>query len=165
MSDNEEFFNDTTKENKSPFEEEKKEIFTPFVEQTISQKFYKDPAIILSTLTIILLLLILILHYQSNEPNIWEYKTLNFYGSGGDRTGSGAGQYSNIIIPESKLNELGAEGWELVSTSLEMETAYPNFGDSRYVTGLQPNVRPQSLICIFKRIKETDDNGSEKDKE
>ncbi len=109
--------------------------------------------------------MILILHYQSNEPNIWEYKTLKFFSDGYERTGSESGEYTTIYVSEEKLNELGKEGWELISTSLEMETAYPNFGDSRYVTGLQPNVRPQSLICIFKRIKETDDNGSEKDKE
>jgi len=40
---------------------------------------------------------------------------------------------------------------ELVDSYLEMETVHPNFGDSRYVTGLQPNVRPQRLVLIFER--------------
>jgi len=62
-----------------------------------------------------------------------------------------AGKFASISISVSDLAPLGLEGWELVSTSLEMETAYPNFGNASYVTGLQQNVRPQKLICIFKR--------------
>jgi hypothetical protein len=51
----------------------------------------------------------------------------------------------------SSLDRLGSEGWELVGVFLEHETAHPNFGSEGLVTGLQPNVRPQKLVCIFKR--------------
>jgi flagellar FliL protein len=51
------------------------------------------------------------------------------------------------------LNELGMQGWELVSTFIELETTHPNYGDDDYVSGLQPNVRPNKLVCIFKRRK------------
>ena len=34
---------------------------------------------------------------------------------------------------------------------VENETAWPNFGKDEFVTGLQPNVRAQSLVMIFKR--------------
>ena len=31
------------------------------------------------------------------------------------------------------------------------ETPHPNFGNSDYVTGLQPNMRPGSVTLLFKR--------------
>jgi hypothetical protein len=52
---------------------------------------------------------------------------------------------------EIELNKLGSEGWVLVISYLELETAYPNFGDYKCVTGLQPNIRPQRAILVFKR--------------
>lgn len=58
---------------------------------------------------------------------------------------------SFITIDTGRFDALGKQGWELVSTSLEEETIHPNFGNVDYVTGLQPNIRPQRLICIFKR--------------
>ncbi len=99
-----------------------------------------------------LLLLILILHYpkQPKSP-MYDYKVVSFLTNGNERTGSSALRYSTINISENDLMILGVQGWELVSTALEMETAYPNFGNNTYVTGIQPNVRPQKLICIFKR--------------
>ncbi len=57
----------------------------------------------------------------------------------------------SIFIPEYELNKLGAEGWELVSAHLEMETAFYNFGKSEYHTGIKPNVRPKTVVAIFKR--------------
>ena len=53
-------------------------------------------------------------------------------------------------VPESLLNGLGKEGWELVGTIPEVETSHPNFGSSEYVTGLQPNVRSCRVTLIFK---------------
>jgi hypothetical protein len=52
---------------------------------------------------------------------------------------------------EIELYKLGSEGWVLVISYLELETAYPNLGDYKYVTGLQPNIRPQRAILVFKR--------------
>lgn len=119
--------------------------------------FTFDPLFILTAISSIVLILILILHFPSKpKPVQWEYKSYKFSALGYDRTGSEAGKSSTVILSEEKLNEFGKDGWELVSTSLEMETSYPNFGNASYVTGLQPNVRPQTLICIFKKpIKET----------
>lgn len=84
----------------------------------------------------------------------WEYKKMTFLTEGDhDRTGLGAMSYSSIKLDDSRLDTMGAEGWELVTSYLEMETAFPNFGKGEYVTGLQPNIRPQSLVLIFKRAK------------
>jgi hypothetical protein len=58
---------------------------------------------------------------------------------------------STIQMNSASLKELGEQGWELVGTFLEMETAYPNFGKEEYTTGLRENVRPQSATLIFKR--------------
>lgn len=49
------------------------------------------------------------------------------------------------------LDKYGKEEWELVDTYLEMETVRTNYGNDKYVTGLQPNVRTQILVMIFKR--------------
>lgn len=84
------------------------------------------------------------------EPK-WEYKTVTFLTSGNEREGLQAFNYSSIKLDQKQLASLGGEGWELVTDYLEMETAFPNFGASNLVTGLQPNIRPQSLVLIFKR--------------
>ena len=81
----------------------------------------------------------------------WEYKTIDFGSEGHDRTGDGSGKFHSINPSEESLNKLGIEGWELVTSYLEMETAWVNFGNNEYVTGLQPNVRPQRVVFVFKR--------------
>ena len=81
----------------------------------------------------------------------YEFKTLEFYGSSANREGAGAFKFSSINVDEAQLNGLGAKGWEVVTSYLEMETAWPNFGSDKYVTGLQPNVRPQRLVVVLQR--------------
>jgi len=102
----------------------------------------------------IILLLIVFLFYSisSERVNKYEYKVIYFNHEGHERTGNGAGKFATITPSEISLNNQGDYGWELVSSYLELETAYPNFGDNNYVTGIQPNVRPQRLVCIFKRL-------------
>jgi hypothetical protein len=60
---------------------------------------------------------------------------------------------ASCAIPDFSdvLKRRGRAGWELVDTFLEMETAYPNFGDEKYHTGIKTNIRPQRLGLIFKR--------------
>jgi hypothetical protein len=84
----------------------------------------------------------------------WEYKKVVVLTSGlSDRTGVGALSNSSISLDDNMFESLGADGWELAGSYLEMETAFPNFGRSDLVTGLQPNIRPQRLVLIFKRPK------------
>ena len=80
----------------------------------------------------------------------WGYKVV-YLSSDWNRIGSDAFKPAMVTPSESDLNQLGSDGWELVASYLEMETAFPNFGNESYVTGLQPNVRPQRLVLIFKR--------------
>jgi hypothetical protein len=42
---------------------------------------------------------------------------------------------------------------ELVNVYATTETTHPNFGNSEYVTGIQPNVRSSELNFVFKRKK------------
>ena len=127
-------------------ENEKESLFT-----RLKQSF-REPVIFIGSLICLLLFLNTVLHFPSKQiTSMWQYKVVNFYSQGYERTGSGSTYATTIYISESDLTILGVEGWELVSTSLETETAYPNFGNASYVTGIQPNVRPQKLICIFKR--------------
>lgn len=58
---------------------------------------------------------------------------------------------TSVDIKDEQLTVLGQEGWELVGTLLEIETTHPNFGSSQYVTGLQPNIRPQKAVLLFKK--------------
>lgn len=84
------------------------------------------------------------------EPR-YEYRVV-VYAAEGDlaRTGEGAMKAALVQIDEKELTKLGSQGWEVIGSYLEMETAYPNFGDAKYVTGLQPNVRPQRLVLILR---------------
>lgn len=84
------------------------------------------------------------------EPIKWEYKTLNCTGDNVTEF------YSNIFTTGSekmsqKLAQLGQEGWELVEIYTTNETVYPNFGNAKYVTGLQPNTRTKDIVYVFKR--------------
>ena len=59
-----------------------------------------------------------------------------------------------------EYKQVAAEGWELVACYDSIETVFPNFGDDKYVTGLQPNVRTSTVFFVFKRPKL--DAGSDK---
>lgn len=58
---------------------------------------------------------------------------------------------TSVGLKDEELSLLGKDGWELVDTILEMETTHPNYGRGEYVTGLQPNVRPQRAVLIFRK--------------
>ena len=51
------------------------------------------------------------------------------------------------------LNLMGRNGWELVSVYTEVTTYFPNFGDSRYFTGIRGNTRTSEIKFVFKRPK------------
>ncbi len=57
----------------------------------------------------------------------------------------------SVMELESKVKKLGKQGWELVDSFVENETVHPNFGQSNLVLGLQPNVRPNRVVLLFKR--------------
>lgn len=59
---------------------------------------------------------------------------------------------TSVNLKDEELTILGNEGWELVETFLEVETTHPNYGSSSYVTGLQPNVRTQRVVMIFRKL-------------
>lgn len=90
---------------------------------------------------------------KSSAVPKYEYKILRLTSEGHDRTGDGAAKFATVQVSATELSQLGDEGWELVGSFLEMETAYPNFGNEKYVTGLQANVRPQGAVLLFKRAK------------
>ncbi len=106
-----------------------------------------------AAIIIILLLFALGFPYLGNLRPIprWEYKKVIFPSDYNDRIGSGALRYSTIKVDEPLLDLMGREGWEMTGSYLEMETAFPNLGDEDSADGIQPNVRPQSLIVLFKR--------------
>lgn len=120
----------------------------PLPQNEVSMITKSQGYILIALLSIGLLLLTLSAFKQSK----YEYKVMEVMTESNDRTGDGAMKFTSIKINEQQMSAMGAEGWELASTLLEMETAYPNFGKSEYVTGLQPNIRPQRAVLIFKRL-------------
>ena len=78
----------------------------------------------------------------------WEYQIVTVSGAAENDFFS-----RNMALREACLDSLGAEHWELVGMFTTTETVHPNFGDAKYVTGLQPNVRSQSVNFVFKRPK------------
>jgi hypothetical protein len=87
-------------------------------------------------------------------PVTWEYRVVSISPETAHDRGltiEGGMAQNQIDVSDAQLNALGLQGWELAGSYLEMETAFPNFGDSKYVTGLRDNVRPQRLVLILKR--------------
>ncbi|MDE7438763.1 MAG: hypothetical protein K2M93_09800 [Muribaculaceae bacterium] len=83
---------------------------------------------------------------KQEESQKWEYKILSE-----DCTQPSKFGPSYIDTPLHLLNKFGSEGWELVDVYTSVETVHPNFGNDRYVTGLQPNTRTHRVFFVFKR--------------
>lgn len=96
------------------------------------------------------------------ESPKWEYQVVQFPGLNNASNEEYADFHRNLcIVDVDRLNALGSDGWELVGTYSELETKFPNYGDDKYVTGIQSNVRTASIYLIFKRplvIKEKKDS-------
>ncbi len=87
---------------------------------------------------------------KQEELQKWEYQTVRFYGNSYSK-------FYDRIFPEERMQDslksLGENGWELVNIYTLNETVHPNFGNEKYVTGLQPNTRTSAIYYIFKRPK------------
>lgn len=106
----------------------------------------------MKSLNIFLILTIILTLSGCQNNKKWEYKVVKISAQDYSRTSYEAKWVKSVMPKDSLLNSYGADGWELTTSYLEVETAFPNFGDEKYVTGLQPNVRPQDVVLIFKRI-------------
>ena len=102
--------------------------------------------------SLVFLIAILCFGCSKEERPAWEYKTISWLTTGPERIGKQALEFSSIVVSDAELNMLGKEGWEVVGTFIECETAFPNFGDEGYHTGIKTNVRPQRVIIILKRL-------------
>lgn len=86
----------------------------------------------------------------TSQRVIWEYEVVKVNDSSID--------WRKLSSPEFRdqtdmLNLMGSRGWELVSVYTEIATAFPNFGEDRYVTGIRSNTRTQVVYFVFKRPK------------
>lgn len=76
----------------------------------------------------------------------WEYKIVTVNAEDANKNSA-----REVKVSSDDLNLFGQEGWELVGIYTLTETVHPNFGDNKYVTGLQPNVRTSGVDFVFKR--------------
>ena len=84
---------------------------------------------------------------SKNTP--WEYKVVKVAGKPAETLAD----YGALVYGDqtAMLNKMGKEGWELVGTYTETATAFPNFGNSDYVTGIRDNTRTSVVNFVFKR--------------
>jgi hypothetical protein len=89
----------------------------------------------------------LIASCSKNTP--WEYKVVKVAGKPAETLAD----YGALVYGDqtAMLNKMGKEGWELVNTYTETATAFPNFGNSDYVTGIRDNTRTSVVNFVFKR--------------
>lgn len=96
---------------------------------------------------------------KKDERQKWEYMTYQVFNTPlGDFT-QRAWAYDEVA---DSLNALGQEGWEVVESYTRVETVHPNFGNEKYVTGLQPNTRTSNITIILKRPYRENDKTEEK---
>ena len=101
--------------------------------------------------------LIIIVLASCSNSNTWEYKVVKVAG----KDAESLADYGPLVYGDqtAMLNKMGKDGWELVSTYTETATAFPNFGNSEYVTGLRDNTRTSVVNFVFKRQSDgTEDN-------
>ena len=84
-----------------------------------------------------------------SKTQTWEYKVVKVAGEDATLMAD----YGSKVFQDQTpmLNKMGKDGWELVNTYTEIGTAFPNFGNSDYVTGIRENTRTMVLNFIFKR--------------
>jgi len=112
----------------------------------------KNPNVTQFGVGIVGILLLLVLYFLSFPK--WEYRVVKFLPEiPRERLEREAFAFTTVKVDEELVAKLGEQGWELAAAYLESETAFPNFGKSEYVTGLQPNIRPQAAVLLFKRQK------------
>lgn len=97
----------------------------------------------------VLLIAILGLILTSCTSN-WEYKIVTVKGTEKEALKFDTNKFE---VSDESLNLFGKDGWELVGIYETTETVHPNFGNSEYVTGMQPNVRTSEINFVFKRKK------------
>ena len=94
------------------------------------------------------------------KKQTWEYKVVKVAGQDAEILAD----YGSLVYGDqtTMLNKMGKDGWELVSTYTEIATAFPNFGNSEYVTGIMPakvDIKPE----IDAPIKQGPNTESNKD--
>ena len=85
----------------------------------------------------------------SPKEQSWEYKVVKVAGKDAEILAD----YGPLVYGDQTpmLNKMGQEGWELIDIYTEVATAFPNFGNSEYVTGIRENVRTSVVNFVFKR--------------
>ena len=85
----------------------------------------------------------------TTQTQSWEYKVVKVAGKDAARLAD----YGPLVYGDQTpmLNKMGEDGWELVNIYTEVATAFPNFGNSEYVTGIRENVRTSVINFVFKR--------------
>ena len=87
-----------------------------------------------------------------NNTHKYEYKIVRIPGKNICEVITGIDAFpSDFDDQTAMLNKMATQGWELDNVYTEIETAYPNFGDKHYHTGIKTNTKTRALNFIFKR--------------
>lgn len=79
----------------------------------------------------------------------WEYKTVEIEGVLDEPHGDYFDR--NFSQNDAFLNNMGAEGWELVSCFPLIETVYPDMGNERLILHIKTNTRTKAIRYVFKK--------------
>lgn len=93
---------------------------------------------------------------QPNVPQkVWEYRVVRVCGNVADGIPDSRKDFHSCLQDENVMAQTLNQyrDWELVSTTTEIETVHPNYGNDDYVTGLQSNTRSCSVLLIFRKVK------------
>ena len=79
----------------------------------------------------------------------WQYKTIEVEGIKSDTHGDYFSRY--FPIDDSFLNEMGEDGWELVSCYPLTESVYADMGSERLILHYKTNTRTVAIRYVFKK--------------
>lgn len=82
----------------------------------------------------------------ATSMNGWEYQLYTIDAPSHEKDGPNALASNEVPIKTAELNLLGTSGWELTTSWVETETAFP-----LVTTHLMANVRPMRVVLLFKR--------------
>ena len=98
---------------------------------------------------VLLLSMLLLTFAISGCTSQWQYKTIEVMGQESDAQGDYFRR--DFPIDDSFMNQMGTEGWELVSCYPLTESVYADMGRENLIIHCKTNTRTVAIRYVFKR--------------